>query len=112
MKGIEADLMLGIKNPNKMGFSVCRSKFDVFYSGIYLGKAKSSKRVHIDPQGEKTYAFALKSDFKNVNLADITKLVSGGARGNVEVKGYLRVGKFILVKKLPVNISEKFNLGR
>jgi LEA14-like dessication related protein len=111
-KGINADIMLGIKNPNTIGFSVYRSKFDVVYNGIHLGKAKSSRRVHIDANTEKTYAFTLKSDFKDVNLMDIMKLVNGGGSGMVEVKGDMKIGKFFFIrKKFPVHVKERAKLN-
>src|SRR5688572_13121390 len=63
INGIEATITLGIKNPNDKGFSIYPSEFDVVYSGINLGKARLSKRVHIDSNCEKPYDFILKSDF-------------------------------------------------
>ncbi len=111
-QGIDGDIMLGIKNPNRSGFSIYKSEFDVTYSGIYLGKARLTHRVHINGNAEETYAFNLKSDFKNMNLADVMKLVNGsGGRGMVEVKGDLKAGKFIFIrKKFPVNIKERASL--
>lgn len=106
-KGISAEVLLGIENPNNLGFSIYPSEFDVVFSGINLGKAKLNKRVHIDANTEKTYSFTLKSDFKNVNLMDIMKLMSGGSSGTVEVKGNLKAGKFYLKKKFPVDVKER-----
>jgi LEA14-like dessication related protein len=112
MKGIDADVMLNIKNPNATGFSIYRSAFDITYNGVYLGKAKSVKRVRISPKEEKTYAFNLRSDFKHVNLADIMKLVSGGGSGMVNVKGDLKAGKFFVIrKKFPVDVNERARLN-
>lgn len=110
-KGIDADILLGVKNPNSIGFSVYRSEFDVIYNGINLGKARSSKRVHIDANADKTYSFNLKSDFKNINLMDIMKLVQGGGNGMVQVKGDLKAGKFYLKKKIPVDVKERAKLN-
>lgn len=110
--GINADLMLDINNPNAMGFSIYRSEFDVMYNGINLGKARSSKRVHISPNTQQTYSFNLKSDFKNINLMDIMKLVNGGGgNGMVHVKGDLKAGKFYLKKKFPVDVKERARLN-
>lgn len=109
-KGINADLLLGVKNPNNTGFSIYRSEFDVIYNGINLGKARSSKRVHIKANAEETYSFNLKSDFKDINLMDIMKLVQGGGNGMVQVKGDLKAGKFYLKKKFPVDVKEKAQL--
>ncbi|MCW3076903.1 MAG: hypothetical protein JWO32_1512 [Bacteroidetes bacterium] len=110
-QGLDANIILGIKNPNSVGFSIYPSEFDVIYNGINLGKAHSSKRVHIGANSEETYSFNLKSDFKNVNLADIMKLVSGGGNGMVQVKGDLKAGKFYLKKKIPVDVKERARLN-
>jgi len=107
MEGLDADLLLGVKNPNAIGFSVYPSEFDVIYNGVNLGKARSSKRVHINANGEKVYAFNLKSDFKNVNPMDIMKLMNGGSGGMIQVKGNLKAGKFYLRKKFPIDIKER-----
>lgn len=110
-QGIDADIMLMVKNPNKIGFSIYPSKFDVSYNGIYLGKARLSKRVHIRANAEESYAFNLKSDFKNFNLADVMKLVSGiSGRGMVEVKGDLKAGKLLWRRRFPVQVKERVGL--
>lgn len=104
MNGIDADIVLGIKNPNKIGFSIYPSEFDVTISGIHIGKAKMKRRVHIAANAEKDYAFNLKSSFKDMNMMDVMKLASsGGLHGTVTVKGDLKAGKFYLKKKFPVN---------
>ncbi|MBA2614075.1 MAG: LEA type 2 family protein [Bacteroidetes bacterium] len=110
-QGIDADILLGIKNPNHMGFSIYRSEFDVIYSGINLGKAKLSKRVHINGDTEKTYSFNLKSNFKDANPMDVMKLVTGGGKGMIEVSGDLKAGKFYLKKRFPVKIKERVDMS-
>lgn len=109
-QGIDADILLGIKNPNQMGFSIYRSEFDVIYSGIKLGKAKLSKRVRIAGNTEKTYSFNLKSNFKDANPMDVMKLVTGGGKGMIEVIGDLKAGKFYLKKRFPVKIKERVDM--
>lgn len=110
--GIDGDLLLGIRNPNRFGFSIYRSEFDVTYSGIYLGKAKLTKRVHINGSAEGVYSFNLANDFKNVNLSDVLKLLGGATfKNQVEVKGNLKVGKLFLKKKIPVEVRERINLN-
>jgi LEA14-like dessication related protein len=109
--GIDGDILLGIKNPNNFGFSIYKSAFDVTYSGIYLGKARLTRRVFIRKNAEETYSFNLKSDFKNVNLMDVMKLLQGAtSKGSIEVKGDLKVGKLLLRKSVPVDVKEKIRL--
>jgi len=109
-QGIDADIILGIKNPNKMRFAVYRSEFDVVYNGVKLGKAKLSKKVKIDGNAEKNYSFNLKSNFKDANPMDVMKLINGGGKGFIEVTGDLKAGKFYLKKKYPVKVKEKVDL--
>jgi LEA14-like dessication related protein len=109
--GLEGEVILGIKNPNEQGFSIYPSEFDVVYSGIKMGKARLYKRVHIGGNCEKLYTFKLKTSLKDMNLVDIMGLLGGGKLGNIEAKGNLKVGKFFIKKRVPVNISEKIGLG-
>lgn len=111
-KGVDADILLGIKNPNNFGFSIYRSEFDVNYSGIYLGKAKLRRRVHIKGNAEEVYSFNLTNDFKNVELSDIMKLLGGAVfKNTIEVKGDLKVGKIFVKRKIPVEVKEKVKLN-
>jgi LEA14-like dessication related protein len=110
-KGIDGDILIGIRNPNRFGFSIYKSNFDVRYSGIYLGKARLSKRVRIKANQEETYAFNLNGDFTNVNLMDVMKLLSGAQfKNTVEVKGDLKAGKFFIKKRIPVDLKENLKL--
>ncbi len=110
-KGIDGDILIGIHNPNRFGFSIYKSNFDVKYCGIYLGKAKLAKRVHIKANQEETYAFNLNGDFTNVNLMDVMRLLSGASfKNSVEVKGDLRAGKFFIKKRIPVDLKESLKL--
>ena len=110
-KGIDGDILIGIRNPNRFGFSIYKSIFDVKYSGIYLGKARLSKRVHIKANQEETYAFNLTGDFTNVNLMDVMKLLNGASfKNTVEVKGDLKAGKFFIKKRIPVDLKESLKL--
>jgi LEA14-like dessication related protein len=104
--GIDADVVLGIKNPNTIGFSIYPSEFDVVLSGIQLGKAKMKKRVHIAANDEREYSFNLKSSFKDMNVADVMKLMSSQSFVTILVKGDLKAGKFYLKKKFPVNVKQ------
>ena len=112
MDGIDAQLMLRLKNPNPMGFFLYRSEFEIRYSGIYLGKAKLTKRVKIKGNAEESYGFHLSQDFKNINVLDVLKLLNGASfKNTIEVKGNLNAGKFLFVrKKVPVDIKEKLSL--
>lgn len=106
---IEAELTVGIKNPNSIGFNVYKSWFDVSYGGQYLGKAYLKKKVRIGANSDKSHTFYLKSDLKGVSLAEITKLVNGKS-GQLEIIGNLKVGKWFYKKKFEVKHKQRVSL--
>jgi LEA14-like dessication related protein len=112
MAGIEAEVMISIKNPNNIGFTIYPSEFDIIIGGVNLGKARLYKRVKIEGSTEKAYPFKLKSDFKGLNLMELAGIVGGKLAGNIEVKGNLYAGKFLIKKKYPVDVKEKFNMPK
>lgn len=110
--GIDAELKLNIQNPNKVGFTIYPSEFDILFSGIRLGKAKLDKNVKIKGNSEQVYAFNLQSNLADLNLLDIAKLLNLDNMGKIEVKGDLKVGKFLLRKSYPINYIDKVKIFR
>lgn len=110
--GIDSELFLEIENPNRFGFIILPSAFDVTYSGVNLGKAKLLNKVKIKGDVTETYSFVLKNDFKGLNLMEILNLLGGNTfKNELEVKGDLKASKFILRKTFPVNYKEKVGLN-
>jgi LEA14-like dessication related protein len=107
-EGITAEVKVSINNPNPIGFNVYRSKCDVYYGGIYLGKAKLSKKVRIAPNSNSEHTFQLSGKFKDMSFADVGTLLAGGSK-NLELKGYLKAGKFFYKKKFPLDRKEKIS---
>lgn len=111
-KGIDGDIVLKLKNPNSFGFSLYKSEFDVTYSGVYLGKARLAKKVRIRAREESVYAFNLTSEFKDIKVTDVMKLLTGGSfRNQVDVRGTLNAGTLFIRKGFPIQISEKIRLN-
>ncbi|MDP2386154.1 MAG: LEA type 2 family protein [Bacteroidota bacterium] len=108
-EGIEAEVKVTINNPNTIGFSVFRSKCDVYYGGVYLGKAKLSKRVKIGANSNSEHTFKLKGKFKDMSFDLMGTLLSGRAQ-NLELKGYLTAGKLFYRKKFPLDRKEKLGM--
>lgn len=109
--GIDGDLLLTIRNPNRMAFTVFPSEFGITYSGVDLGKAKLTKKVRIRRNTEETYTFNVKSDFQNINLSDVMKILQGSSfKSELGVKGELKAGRFLYRRKVPVDFKEKISL--
>lgn len=110
-KGIEAKVVVTVKNPNKFSFKLYRSVFDVEYSGIILGQARLKEKVKIKADKEEQYAFYLSSEFKDLSLTQIMQLLApGGFKNELHLKGTLYGGKMGLRKGFPVDLREHINL--
>jgi LEA14-like dessication related protein len=110
-QGLDANVILGIKNPNQTSFSIYKSEFEIKYGGLNLGKAVLAKKVHINANTEEAYSFNLKSNLKDVNLIEVMGLLLNGGKGMMEVKGDIVAGKFFFKKRFPVNVSERIKLN-
>ncbi|MCC6372034.1 MAG: LEA type 2 family protein [Bacteroidia bacterium] len=107
-EGINAQVSLMIKNPNNFGFKVLPSEFDIYYGGVKVGKAKTTAKVKIAKNQEQLVPFELKGDFKSITLGEVMKLLESiSSQSFIEVKGDLKVGKFVLRKSFPVNVKQK-----
>jgi len=112
-KGVEAVITVRIKNPNNMSFTVYKSEMDVTISGINAGKAQLTNNVRIKGKSEARYAFKVKSDFTNLNIMDIPKIIAMGLSKSVKVglKGNLKGGKLFVKRSYPVDITENVPLN-
>jgi len=109
-EGIEAEVKLKIQNPNKMGFSIYPSTFDIIFSGVRLGKAKLSKRVHIGGNSERIYTFRLKSQLEDINPLDLIRLLNPENLGKIELKGDLKAGKLYMKKRFPIIYEDRIKI--
>ena len=112
-QGAEAEMVVKIKNPNKSAFTIYKSDLDVTLNGITGGKAHLAENVKIKGNSEQTYVFTIKSDFSSISLGDLPKLMSLAKSKNIKIrlKGDLKVGKFLVKKSYPVDMSGSVPLG-
>jgi LEA14-like dessication related protein len=112
-QGLEVDITARIKNPNKMAFHIYPSDMDATLNGINAGKARLISNIRIKPHSEKSYTFTIKSDFSQMNMLDLPRLMSAamGKNARVVLKGDLKVGKFFMKRKYPVDISRNIPLN-
>lgn len=109
-EGIEAEVKLKVQNPNKMGFSIYPSEFEIIFSGVRLGKAKLAKRVHIDGHSERIYTFKLKSQLDDINPLDLIRLLNPENLGKIEIKGDLKAGKLYMKKRFPISYADRIKI--
>ena len=106
--GAEAEITAKIKNPNNVSFTIYPVDLDVVLGGMNAGKAHISGRTKIKAHSEKSYTFRIKSDFSNISMNDLPKLMSLAMSKNVKVglKGKLKAGKLFIKKSFPVDVQE------
>ncbi len=104
--GIEGEIKVSIKNPNNMSFKVFRSKADIMYGGMKLGKAKIVKKVKIPANSSATHTFLLKGNTKDITIAELPGLLMGKNK-QMEIKGYIKAGKLFIRKKFPIDQKQK-----
>ena len=110
--GIEMEVSLRIKNPNRIGFNIYRSSnLDAELNGMSIGKLKINKRIHIGANSDDAHTFIISSDLSRMTLADIPKIlvISKMKNANLNIKGELKVGKFFYKKTFQVDRTEKIS---
>ncbi|MFI5149341.1 MAG: LEA type 2 family protein [Bacteroidia bacterium] len=103
--GLELELGMKINNPNSYGFSIYRSSFRIKLGGADLGTARIAKRTHIKAHSDEVYTFTIKTSFDKLKEDGLAGMISLFSKKNaeIEIKGNLKAGKFLLRKKIPVD---------
>ncbi len=111
--GVEALITVRINNPNSSSFTIYKSEMDVTISGINAGKARITDNVKIKAKSEESYSFKIKSDFSNLSLTDLPKIIAMGLSKSVKVglKGNLKSGKLFIKRSYPIDIIQSVPLG-
>lgn len=110
--GVEAEIKAKIKNPNRMSFVVSQSVVDVSINGMPVGSARLSERVKIKRNSENIYTFRVLSDFSQLSIAELTKILAFTFSKNmtIGIKGNIKAGKGVIKRNIPIDFTEKVRL--
>ncbi len=106
-KSIEGEINVSINNPNTKSFKIYKSKAIFFVGESKLGEAKIVKKVKIAANSSIDNTFVLHGDFKELNLGTIANITMG--KPLVEIKGYIKAGKWFYKKKFPIDQKQKLS---
>jgi LEA14-like dessication related protein len=106
-KSLEGEINVSINNPNSRSFKVYKSKATIFVGGSKLGEARIVKKVKIAANSSVDNTFVLHGDFKELNLGTIANITMG--KPVVEIKGYIKAGKWFYKKKFPIDQQQKLS---
>lgn len=102
-EGIQTDISVKIKNPNKFGFNIYSGSANISLSKISLGKAKLVKKVYIPAESTGTYHLILNTSFDKITMQDVINSIGFSGLPKLKIDGHIKVGKFLIRKKIPVN---------
>ncbi|MCC6690979.1 MAG: LEA type 2 family protein [Bacteroidia bacterium] len=113
--GIDAEIDVTINNPNKIGFTIFKSKVDVKMNDVSVGTARLKKKIKVKADEEAAYTFVIHGKFDNIIanggvLNILSSLMSNSA--SVNLKGNVWVGKLFPVKKFPIDNKQRIPLIR
>lgn len=106
-KSIEGEINVSINNPNNTSFKVYKSKATVIVGGSKLGEARTVKKVKIAANSSVDNTFVLHGDFKELNIGTLANITMG--KPVVEIKGYIKAGKWFYKKKFPIDQQQKLS---
>jgi LEA14-like dessication related protein len=106
-KSLEGEINVSINNPNNKSFKVYKSKATIFVGGSKLGEARIVKKVKIAANSSVDNTFVLHGDFKELSLGTIANINMG--KPLVEIKGYIKAGKWFYKKKFPIDQKQKLS---
>ena len=113
-QGAEVEITAKIKNPNNTAFNVYPADLDITLGGINAGKAHIVGRTRIKAHSEKSYTFKIKSNFSDMSMSDLPKLMAMAKSKNVTVglKGNLKAGKIYYKEHFPVDVTQSVPLSK
>lgn len=112
-QGLDIDVTAKIKNPNNVAFTIYKSDLDATFSGMNVGKASITKNVKIKANSEQSYTFNVKSNFSKLSAGELPNLLSIAMSRSIKVglKGNLKVGKMLVKKEYPVDMTKNIPLN-
>lgn len=108
-EGVEGEVDISISNPNPFGFTVYKAKAEATFLGVKLGSASMNKKFRIPSKSSETHTLYLKTKFKEMQLPDLGKLLSGKL-GVLELSGTIKAGKWFFKKRFDVRHEQRISI--
>lgn len=108
IKSVEGEINVTITNPNNTSFKVYKSKADIYIGDTKMGVAKIKKKVKVDPNSSVEKNFILSGSLQGLNFGTLSGIM-GGKSPVVQIKGYIKAGKWYYKKKFPVDQQQRLS---
>jgi LEA14-like dessication related protein len=110
--GVDVEVALQVKNPNKYNISIVDSDLNLFIKGNKMGSATIKEKVTLKKKSNAVYRFTLQSSFKDLSLSSLPVLMSIMGQNSMEVQivGDIKAQAKGISKRVPIDFTEKVKL--
>ncbi len=112
VKGVDIEVSMRIKNPNKYNISIVDSDLSVFVKGKKMGNAKIKEKVTLKKKSNSVYRFNIHSNLNGIATAGLPVILGLITQPSIELKvqGDIKAKAKGLSKKIPIDFTEKIKL--
>lgn len=112
LTGIDVEVAMQIKNPNKYNISIVDSDLTLFADGEKIGIANVKEKVILKKKSNKTYRFTVHTSSEDILTSAVPLLMSYFGKDNLMLKidGSLKARAKGLSKRFPVKFEERIKI--
>jgi LEA14-like dessication related protein len=111
-KGVDVEVAMQIKNPNKYNISIVDSDLNLFLKGQKMGTANIKEKVTLKKKSNEVYRFTIQSDLKDIASGGLSVMMGLITQSSMELKvqGDIKAKAKGISKSIPIDITEKIKL--
>lgn len=112
LTGIDIEVAMQIKNPNKYDISIVDSDLTLFAEGNKVGVAKIKEKVTLKKKSNKIYRFTIHTSASDIMTSAMPVLMSYLGKDNLmlKVEGNIKARAKGLSKRFPVKFEERIKI--
>lgn len=112
LKGIDIEVAMQIKNPNKYDISIVDSDLTLFAEGKKVGVARVKEKIKLKKKSNKIYRFTIQTTASDILSSAIPVLTSFITKNNLDlqVQGDIKAKAKGIGKRFPVNFTQRVKL--
>jgi len=112
LKGIEVEVAMQIKNPNKYNISIVDSDLTLFADGKKVGIARVKEKITLPKKSNKIHRFTIETSVLDIVSNALPLLMNLMTQDNIEVgiKGDIKAKAKGVGKRFPVDFKERVKI--
>jgi LEA14-like dessication related protein len=112
MSGIDVQVSMQVKNPNKYDISIVDSDLTLFADGNKVGVAKVKEKIKLKKKSNKIYKFTIQTSAADIMTSAMPVLMSVMTKSHlgIRIKGDIKAKAKGVGKRFPVDFTEKVKL--